>query len=81
MSLKQTQEAGKLDETVSGEHLTVVNKRPKSCHDCKHDFKRNVNNFNINNILSCKACNLVYFFDEDCKSKVGSNIRFYVKVS
>ena len=45
----------KLDETVSGEHLTVLNERPKSCHNCKYDFKRNADNVNVNNILSCKA--------------------------
>ena len=26
--------AGKLDETVSGGHLTVLNERPKFCHNC-----------------------------------------------
>ena len=43
--------------------------RPKFCHNCKYDFKRNVNNVNVNNILRYKACNLVYFCDGDCKSK------------
>ena len=44
-------------------------RRPKFCHNCKYDFKRNVNNVNVNNILRYKACNLVYFCDGDCKSK------------
>ena len=69
MSLNQIENAGKLDETVSGGHLTVLNERPKFCHNCKYDFTRNVNNVNVNNILSCKTYNLVYFCDEDCKSK------------
>ena len=46
-----------------------MNERPKACHNCRYDFKQNVNNVNVNNILSCKACNLVYFCDEDCKRK------------
>ena len=47
----------------------LKNERPKFCRNCRYDFKRNVNNVNVNNILSYKACNLVYFCDEDCKRK------------
>ena len=67
MSFKQ--EVGKLDETVSERHMTILDERPKFCRNCKNDFKRNVNNFYPNNILSSKARNLVYFCVGDCKSK------------
>ena len=79
MSINQILEAGKLDETVRGGHLTVLNERLKFCHNCKYDFKRNVNNVNVNNILSCKACSLLYFCDEDCKSKSWRKHRILCK--
>ena len=46
-----------------------MNERPRFCHSCKYDFKRNINNVNVKNILSGKACKLVCFCDEDRKSR------------
>ena len=54
---------------VRWQKFLALDERPKFCHNLKYDFNLNVNSFNVNNILSCKACNLVYFSDEDCKSK------------
>ena len=52
-----------------GGYLTVLNEWSKLRHICKSNLKRNVNDFKVNNIFSCKTCNLVYFCDEDCKCK------------
>ena len=36
-------------------------------------------NASVNNILSCKACNLVYFCDEDCKRKSSEHHQILCK--
>lgn len=51
-SLTSIYEAGKLDETVNGENLTVLDEGLKFCYNYEYNFKRNVNNFNVNTILS-----------------------------